>query len=406
VPRVAPRQARTLAFAALTVLLLVAGGVGAAPRPRDDSSPTGPQTPTQGLAGDQLTVKRIDRLNLAVDLLQGKPIVRGDFADPFVLAQPAANYAYATNTDEANVPVMRFPRSDQSIAQYLGDALPTLPAWTTKGFQWAPAVLARPGGRFVLYYSTPAPGGSGRKCISRAVGDNPAGPFADDSAGPFVCPLSQGGAIDPSPFVDTDGTAYLLWKSDGNCCSLPTDLFIQPLSADGTSTTGPPTKLATADQAWEGDLVEAPAMVRNDGRYYLFYSANNWDSDSYAVGVATCTEATGPCTKPLEHAWFTSTTYSQGPGGQEFFPASGGVWMVHHGWLPGQAGTPGGQRRLYLDLLAFDGADGLPTRVGAEHAIWFLVLVGAGAGAVVALFVGTAVWVRRRRHRSGGTAAA
>jgi len=49
-----------------------------------------------------------------------------------------------------------------------------------------------------------------RQCISRAVSDNPAGPFVDERSEPLVCQLELGGSIDPSPFVDADGTPYLL----------------------------------------------------------------------------------------------------------------------------------------------------------------------------------------------------
>ena len=52
------------------------------------------------------------------------------------------------------------------------------------------------------------------------------GPFTDDSSSAFVCPLSQGGAIDPSVFVASNGP-WLLWKSDGDCCNMPTTIYSQ-----------------------------------------------------------------------------------------------------------------------------------------------------------------------------------
>ena len=39
------------------------------------------------------------------------------------------------------------------MADCLGDALPTIPLWSAKGFIWGSAVFAAPGGKFVLYYS-------------------------------------------------------------------------------------------------------------------------------------------------------------------------------------------------------------------------------------------------------------
>ncbi len=88
-----------------------------------------------------------------------------------------------------------------------------------------------------------------------------------------------------------------------------------------------------------------------------------------------------------------------GPGGQEFFLNPGGVWMVHHGFLPGQAGTPDGQRRIYLDLLDFKGSDPIPDRTGKEEAEGQLLKLAAiGLGILALLVVGTVLVIRRMRR--------
>jgi len=369
-----------------------------------ESARPGQRLPTRGPVGKDPGTTKTVPLNLVGGLILGSPIIRGDFADPFVLAESSGIFAYATNTVDANVPVVEIQKGDVTNAQYRGDALPTLPSWTVKGFQWGPSVWARPDGRFVLYYSTPAPaaapGQPRRQCISRAVADAPAGPFTDDSTAPFICPLAQGGAIDPSVFVEGT-TPYLLWKADGNCCDLPTSISSQQLSSDGLTVAAAPHQLITADQPWEGSVVEGPSMVKVGDDYELFYSANIWDSASYAVGIALCTGIDGPCTKPLDHAWMTSAQDFTGPGGQEFFANPGGVWMVHHGFLPGQAGTPDGQRRLYLDLLAYHGSNPIPSRAGAHQAEVKVLQLVLAVGAVVLVVGGVGVLLirRRRRHR-------
>jgi hypothetical protein len=96
-------------------------------------------------------------------------------------------------------------------------------------------------------------------------------------------------------------------------------------------------------------------MIENDGAFWLFYSANRWGSNHYGIGIARCASVTGPCTKPLDHAWLSSSgkglQSDPGPGGQEFFQAGGLIWMLHHGLAPGQSGS-GAPRRLYVDLIA------------------------------------------------------
>jgi hypothetical protein len=406
-PRLRRLVAALAALAALSAVAVVVTGAGAASAQPQPTPQPGERLPTRGPVGADPKPREDVPLNLVGGLLEGSPIVGGDYADPFILAEQGGLFVYATNTVSANVPVLQLDTGNVTEAEYLGDALPDLPSWTVKGYQWAPSVWARPDGRFVMYYATAAPSQGfmvpRRQCISRAVAPAPGGPFVDDSTAPFICPLDQGGAIDPSVFLD-GGTPYLLWKTDGNCCGLPTPINSQRLSADGLSTAGPATPLITATQSWENGVVEGPSMVQDGEVYDLFYSANNWDSADYAVGIAECRSVAGPCTKTLQAPWMRSAQDYTGPGGQEFFEAPGGVWMVHHGFLPGQAGTPGGQRRLYLDELQFHGSDPIPVRNGVEEAEWQVaklllgVLVGVGVLAMVIVAVR-----RRRRRRSEQT---
>jgi Glycosyl hydrolases family 43 len=326
-------------------------------------------------------------LTILSGLLHGEPIYNGDFADPFALFDATTDtvYAYATGTTNgpdakaAHIPVIAITRSTGFAGHYLGDALPTLPSWTVSGYQWAPSIWARPDGGYVMYYSTPAThpinciykvtnpgcvntthGPNTAMCVSRATSTSPSGPFVDDSSSPFVCPTQMGGAIDPSIYIRSDGTPWLLWKSDGDCCNQPTNIYSQQLSPDGLSTVGPPHLLIGATQAWEGGLVEAPAMIKEGSIYWLFYSANLWGTPNYSIGIAACTSVTGPCVKPLERAWHESTDSAngQGYGGSEFFQTGSLIWMVHHGLVPGETGNYS-ERRLYVDLMVFP-PSGLP----------------------------------------------
>lgn len=287
-----------------------------------------------------------------------------DFADPFVLGADALFgsrlFTYATNTKSHRLPVL----SSQSIlrSEDVTGALRELPAWSEPGAVWAPSVLERDDD-LVLYYTT-THRASGRQCISRATSDDPVGPFVDDSSEAMICPLDLGGAIDPSPFVAEDGTAYLLWKNDGNCCDIPTRLWAQSLSDDRLSVVGPARELMGATQRWEGGLVEAPSMAEHEGTYYLFYSANAWNSDRYAIGYATCEQPTGPCAKPRGAPWLGSSQEARGPGGQELFrTGDGALQMVFHAWAFGEVGyRNGGFRSLFT--LGIDFVDGSP--VAAE----------------------------------------
>ena len=216
--------------------------------------------------------------------------------------------------------------------------------------------------------------------------------------------MDKGGAIDPSVFVESDGSLHLVYKTDGNCCSMPTTIRSQKLSSDGLSLDGSPTELISDTQDWEAGVVEGPSMIREGSRRFLFYSANNWNSDDYAIGVATCQSVTGPCTNTIDRPWMDSTRWSKGPGGEEFFESASaaGIWMVHHGWLPGQAGTPDGERRLYLDRISLH-PSALPTRSGTEAAEEALLEDAAVLALLAGLVVGGVVVgvgaLRRRRAK-------
>ncbi len=275
------------------------------------------------------------------------PVYSGDFPDPFVLAAAQAYYAYGTNVFD-NVQLLE--SRDLAAWRRLPDAMPALPSWAAKGRTWAPSVLER-NGRWVLYFAAHH-AASGLQCVGRAVAAVPTGPFVDDSAEPLLCrPQEKAGAIDASPFVDRDGTPYLLWS---DCCRPPLSIWSQKLSPDGLSLAGMPQRLIGTDQAWEGPLVEAPSMLHEAGRYHLLYSGNRWQSEHYAIGIATCEGPLGPCRKAAAPL-LSSAGAMAGPGGQEFFrDRRGDAWIAYHAWTaPKVSYASKGARSLRLERLRF-----------------------------------------------------
>ena len=304
-----------------------------------------------------------------VSITYTNPVYPQDFPDPFVLTEATTYYAFATNGHAKNIQAAQ--SADLISWTELPDALPTLPTWAAKnaGLTWAPSVLKR-GNGYVMYY-TARYVASGFQCISRAVSAAPEGPYVDDSPQPFVCqiaaPEHDCGSIDPSPFVDGNGTPYLVWKSDENAsqCATAPRLWSAPLSADGLTLAGPATALLTMDQPWEEPIIEGPAMTLHAGVYFLFYSANAYESASYSMGYGTCLTAIGPCKKITVSAPFImSADTALGPGGGEFFTdRNGREWLAYHAWTaPKTTYAGGGARSLRIDPIRFDG--GVPLFTG------------------------------------------
>jgi beta-xylosidase len=200
---------------------------------------------------------------------------------------------------------------------------------------------------FVLYFVA-WHAASGRQCIGVATASRPEGPFRAAGA-PLVCPLSEGGAIDPSSFVDGDGSRYLVWKNDGNCCGVTTRIYVQRVSADGLALISEPVALIASDRGWEGGIIEAPTLWRQDGRYHLFYSANGYGGAGYAIGHAVGDSPLGPFTKDAA-AWVQSGANVIGPGGQDVVRAADGTtWLAYHTWTSTQR-----YREMDLGRLTWD----------------------------------------------------
>jgi beta-xylosidase len=286
------------------------------------------------------------------------PVITANFADPFILEVDEVYYGFATNANSRNVPTMT---STDLINWKSGrDALPALPRWVniSNARVWAPEVI-QVGDQFLLFY-TAHDKASGKQCIGLAVTDTLERPFRDPHDAPFICQTDEGGSIDASPFRDADGTLYLYWKNDGNCCMQATYLYVQTLSEDGMTLTGEPVQLLRNDEPWEGGVVEAPTMLPYDGRYYAFFSGNGYAGEKYAVGYAVCETPMGPCEdaeeNPILASDLTTTPLVVGPGHQTLIvDDTGQWWIVYHVWQVTPGGALTANRQVWLDKLVWDG---------------------------------------------------
>ena len=277
-----------------------------------------------------------------------------NFPDPSVIVTGGRYVAYGTSTGGAYLPAMTSTDLGTWIARpayghpadggdpYFNDALPVPAAWSPdrdvdgrlKKEIWAPGV-AEIGGRFVAFYSARERLDRDRFCIAIATSSSAIGPFEDRTSAPFWCDPDPNGSIDPQPFVDTDGTPYLLWKSEGVPGSTPTRVWSRQLDATGTGWApgSAPSELLRTTQAWEGSVIENPSMVRHQGRLYLFYSGNEHRSASYAIGYAECTTPISGCAKSPTNPIVASYGDRLGPGGPAaFVDLAGRLQLAYHWW--------------------------------------------------------------------------
>lgn len=360
------RGSKLISLLALLVLVGCGSDQAAAP-PTAAAVPTQPQAtaqaptaaPTVGAATAAATAAAQPTARPAASptptLAPGtfaNPVIDQDFPDPDMLKVGDTYYAYATGNFDAKISIQTARSQDLIHWQVLPDAMPTFPAWAEPdhGLVWAPeATTAADGKSYVLYFAARVAGTS-RQCIGVATSADPAGPFMPAGEQPLICQTDQGGSIDPSSFVDDDGARYLLWKNDGNCCGGATWLYNQKVSEDGMTLEGQPAKLIRNDQSWEGGVTEAPTLWKQAGKYYLFYSANDYASPSYAVGYAVADAPLGPYQKAARPLLSSSIKDAVvGPGGQDIvLDPDGKTWMVYHTWAAGY-------RQMNIDELSWEG---------------------------------------------------
>jgi hypothetical protein len=287
----------------------------------------------------------------------------GEFASPHVLRADGRWWAYATTTDGNNLPVESstdlrtwYPREPLSdywrYTSWKGyhDALPRPASWaashvTSDGVRrwaiWAPTV-ARMGGRYTLSYAAMVDFSRQRLCISIAHSDRPDGVFTDTTKRPIVCSSDPHGSIDPH--LQKAGTRnFLIWKNAGMAGSHPTRIWARRLNGRTTafmSGTRAHKLLATA-RPWEGNVIEAPAMVRYARRWYLFYSGNSYLTDRYATGYAICDTVLGPCRRATRGPLLATGNGLVGPGGATpFVDRVGRLRLAYHAWDAGRVGYP------------------------------------------------------------------
>ena len=292
-----------------------------------------------------------------------------NFPDPTVVRDdsttPATYWAYSTSTGGSMLPAMSStdlatwtPRPAYPFAggtngynadPYFNDSFPVPPRWSKGGTsrtskaQWGPGV-ARFGSTWVAFTSWEV--SDTRRCISMATASSPAGPFVDPSDAPFVCDTDPAGSIDPEPFIDVDGSAFLVWKASGVVGSTPTRIMSRRLAPDGQHFalfSLPQPILATdggtiingipQEDTWEGHGIENPSMIHAGGTYWLIYSADEWRSGDYRMGQARCAGPQGPCVRTSSTPLLPNTATELGRGGGALFlDAAGQLRMMYHAW--------------------------------------------------------------------------
>ncbi len=284
------------------------------------------------------------------------PVYNADAPDPDIVVSNGTYYAFTTGTAAGNY-IQLLSSSTLSAWTVVGSALPNPPGWEQVNTQEAPGVFYF-GNEYIMYYAA-IQASTNTRCISMATSSSVTGPYQDTSSGPMLCDPSLGGVLDPQPFIDTNGNAYLYWKSNDGLPGKNSQIWVAPIGFGGVPNFAGATSLIVQNQS---NTIEGPFMYLNNGSYYLFYSEGVWDSANYGVGYATCTSAIGPCSTIQVASLLTSNSQRLGPGGESLFQdSSGNTWMVYAAWNGPTSNfsyASGDYRSMWLTQVTF--SNGVP----------------------------------------------
>jgi xylan 1,4-beta-xylosidase len=237
-------------------------------------------------------------------------------ADPSIFYDKGTYYLYGTGS-ASGFPV--YTSTDlKTWHRQEKNALAKGESYGTQGF-WAPQVF-KWGKKYVMAYTA-------NEHIAIAFSDNPLGPFKQQTFKPVSLPGRQ---IDPFIFKDKKGGLYLYYVrlDNGNRIAV-TRLKNDYSDVIDTSFTA----CINAESGWENianakwPVTEGPSVVYNNGRYYLFYSANDFRNIDYAVGYATAPTPMGPWSKHKNNPVLVrKNTYQNGSGHGDLFKSPDGKW--------------------------------------------------------------------------------
>ena len=239
---------------------------------------------------------RISEITIIIFLFMSCKIKKtGDFdillADPTILYDNENYYMYGTisgGAGKTNDGFLVYESDDLNNWKPQGYALRYGDAYGEKGF-WAPHVLKN-NDTYIMVYTAD-------ENIAIAFSKSATGPFKNEMKTYFKTKEKQ---IDP--FLFFENGKYFLFSgkrlNDGN------QIFVSELTENLNSIKeGKSYKCLFTSKAWEDQddfktkNVQGASVIKIDGTYFMFYSANNFRSKKYAIGYATSLSPEGPWKK-------------------------------------------------------------------------------------------------------------
>ena len=246
---------------------------------------------------------------------ESNPIVTDKFtADPAPMVHNGRLYLYVGH-DEAE------EGQDFNITEWLCYSTKDMKTWTDHGSvlkptdfswgvgeAWASQVIEKDG-KFYYYTTVQAGAPYNSKTVGVAVSDSPTGPFIDARGTPLITddmtpngPRGWWNDIDPTVFVDDDGTPWMSW-GNGTC-------FLVKLKPNMTELDG------NIEILKMPKFVEGPWIHKRENLYYLTYASMGKGRET--ISYATAPSMEGPWTYRGVLTGMAENSFTIHPGIIEF----------------------------------------------------------------------------------------
>jgi beta-xylosidase len=245
------------------------------------------------------------------------PILHADYSDPDAIR--VGDDYYMTSSSFNQVPGLPILHSKDLVNwTIVGNVYLQQPPFARYdsvvhgGGSWAPAMRYHKG-EFYIYYPDPDHG------IWMVKATNPAGPWSE----PLLVKKSIGW-IDPCPFWDEDGNAYLINGMAASRSGVKSTLILSRMSEDGTKLLD--NGVIVFDGHDKNPTVEGPKMHKRNGYYYILAPAGGvgtgWQLALRSKNIY------GPYEQKVVQEQGTSTT--NGPHqGAWVDTQTGESWFIH-----------------------------------------------------------------------------
>lgn len=275
------------------------------------------------------------------------PVVNAWYADPESRVWGDTVYMYVTNSlpfdEQLNLDLVT--TSDLETFQVYHNILDMETYVGARRAIWAPTTIEKNGKYYIIFAANDIHSEEEVGGLYIGVADTPIGPFRNvfSDGRPLINAIyNRAQPIDAHLFADDDGSIYLYyggWKH----------MMVCKMNAEmnGFEPMPEPSYGGIARELTPDSYVEAPYVMKIDGKYHLMYSSGKWTNGTYCVKAAVSDD---PC-QPFAYYGdvLKAAEIADGPGHNSAFCYHGEWYVAYHRRIVGD--TNPHHRMLCIDKL-------------------------------------------------------